>query len=203
MDTTEPTTDSLDERQSLQVITEMIARSQRKLKNDGILFILWGWVKCLVSVEGYIIATSALTFTLRNALNYLGYALGIFAIGYTAYYILIKRKKAQTYIGISLRYVWISLLVGLSLINMIQFHVLHQINFSLQHPVFMVLIAFATVVTGVILRYRLIIIGGVLFGVLAYACSFFELHHQILIEAFAWFIAFVIPGHILYSKREK
>jgi len=28
------------------------------------------------------------------------------------------------------------------------------------------------------------------------------LKEQLLIEAIAWLIAFVIPGHILYSKRK-
>lgn len=32
---------------------------------------------------------------------------------------------------------------------------MHQINFELQHPLFMVLTAFAITITGVILRYRL------------------------------------------------
>ncbi len=86
---------------------------------------------------------------------------------------------------------------------MIQFNVLHQINFELQHPIFMVIIAFAITVTGGILRHRLIIIGGILFAALAYTASYFNLQEQLLIESFAWVIAFIIPDHILYAKREK
>jgi len=81
--------------------------------------------------------------------------------------------------------------------------VVHKINFELQHPIFMVVIAFAIVVSGVILRYRLMVAMGILFGILAYTSSFFELHYQILVEAIAWFLAFVIPGHILYAQKTK
>ena len=66
----------------------------------------------------------------------------------------------------------------------------------------MVLIAFATVVTGGILRYRLIIIGGIVFGLLAYISSHLPLQQQLLAEAIGWLIAFIIPGHVLYSKRK-
>jgi hypothetical protein len=112
-------------------------------------------------------------------------------------------NKVQTYIGISLRWIWFSLIISLVLINLIQFNVLHKINFELQHPLFMVVIAFAIVATGGILRYRLIIAGGIVFGLLAYLCSYLTLPQQMLIEAIAWAIAFVIPGHILYAQRNK
>ena len=108
-----------------------------------------------------------------------------------------------TYIGVSLRYVWVSLFLSMVLVNLIQFNVLHKINFELQHPIFMVFIAFAIVVTGGILRFKLIIAGGIVFGLMAYVCSYFPLQEQLLIEAIAWIIALIIPGHILYSKRNK
>jgi len=114
-----------------------------------------------------------------------------------------QRKKVQTYIGISLRYVWISLFVCMVLVNLIQFNVLQDINFELQHPIFMVLMAFAVTTTGGILRYRMIIIGGVAFGILALVASYLNLQEQLLIESVAWAIAFIIPGHILYANRKK
>ena len=85
---------------------------------------------------------------------------------------------------------------------MIQFNVLGSINFELQHPIFMVLMAFAITSTSGILRYKLIIFGGVLFGLLALTASYFKLQEQLLIESIAWVIAFVIPGHLLFSKRK-
>jgi len=195
--------ETFDEQQSIQVIREMIQVSQKKLKNDGILFILWGWVMFCVYVGSYILSRAVLSHSLRNVLNYSGYLLGILALAFTVYYILKHQKRVQTYIGISLRYVWISMAVGLILVNLIQFNVLHKIIFELQQPIFMVLIAFATVITGGILRYNMIIIGGIIFGILAYGCSFLSLQNQMLVEALAWIIAFIIPGHILYAKRDK
>jgi hypothetical protein len=126
----------------------------------------------------------------------------MFALAFTAYYIWSQRKKVQTYIGISLRYVWISMFVCFALINLIQFNVQHKINFELQHTLYMVIIAFATVVTGGILRYNLVTIGGIIFGLIALISSYFTLPYQLLLESGAWLIAFIIPGHILYAKRK-
>ena len=193
---------SFNENQSLQVIKEMIAVSQKKLKNNGILFILWGWTMFYVNIAEFIKQKIILTFQVKKMLNYSGIVLPIFALGFTIFYILKHRRKVQTYIGISLKYVWIAMFVSLVLINLIQFRVLHKIDFALQHPIFMVVIAFATVTTGGILRYNLLIWGGVMFGLLALLSSYFTLPYQLLFESIAWLIAFIIPGHYLFAKRK-
>ncbi|MGD2035299.1 MAG: hypothetical protein PVF73_09605 [Bacteroidales bacterium] len=203
MDTNKNASDSLNETQSLLVIKEMILVSKNKLKQDGILFIVWGWVLFFVSTSGYIERGLALTFGIKKVLNVVGVALPLIALIFSVYYLIKESKKVQTYIGISLRYVWISLFVCMVLVNLIQFNVLHSINFELQHPIFMVLMAFAVTVTGGILRYRLIIIGGVIFGILALTASYLKLQEQLLVESVAWIISFIVPGHILYANREK
>lgn len=202
METKQPNSDSFDESQSIQVIREMIKVSQKKLNHDGILFILWGWTMFYVNIFGFIERKVVFTFQIQKVLNFLGIMLVIFALGYSIYYILKHRKKVQTYIGISLRYVWISMFVCMVLINLIQFNVLHKIHFELQYPIFMVIIAFAIVSTGGIQRHKLIIIGGVAFGLMALLSSYLALPNQQLIGAIAWIIAFVIPGHILYAKHK-
>lgn len=202
MKTTNTNEKLLDEAQSLQVIKEMIEVSRNNLKNEGILFIVWGWTLLYSSLTEFIKRDVLLLHRTQKILSIAGVILGIFAVIFSIYYIVKQRRKMQTYIGVSLRYVWFSLVVSLMLVNVILANVLHTVNFELQHPVFMVLFAFAITVTGGILRYRLIIAGGILFAVLALAASWFDLKYQLLLEAFAWLVAFIIPGHILYSKRK-
>jgi hypothetical protein len=143
------------------------------------------------------------TYQITLFKGYTTIVLAVFGLGFSIIYIYRKSRKASTYIGISLRYVWVSMFAGMVLINLIQANVLHKITFELQLPIFMVLVSFALVVTGGILRYKMIIAGGIIFGLMAYLASFFSLHQQLLIEAIAWVIGFIIPGHILYSKRNR
>ncbi len=201
METKQSNSDSFNENQSIHVIREMIQVSQRKLRNDGILFILWGWIMFVNYLTMFLLRKIVLTFLLNKILNYLVSGITLAGLIFTVYYIYRQRKKVQTYIGISLRYVWVSVFVCMVLINLIQFNVLNKIYFELQHPIFMVIIAFAIVVTGGILRYKMIIIGGIVYGLLAYISSFVELPAQLLIDAIAWMIALIVPGHLLYAKR--
>ena len=203
MEENDKTLSAFNENQSIQVIKEMIQVSQKSFKNDGILFLLWGWLMFFSYVFDYILHNVVITLQMQKITDKLRFAITLIAIAYTLYYVFKKTKKVKTYIGISLRYVWVSLIVCLSLTSMIIHNVMHQINFELLHPIFMMFIAFATVITGGILRYKLVIIGGIVFGLLAYACSYFNLHTQLLFEAVAWLVAFIIPGHILYANRKK
>jgi hypothetical protein len=203
METTENENEKLDQSQSLQVIREMIEVSRKKLQNDGILFILWGWALCYSAMSRFLISKVLLSNMQVRSLKYTDLILTVGVLVYTVYYLVKQRKNVQTYIGISLRWVWFSAVGCLVLINLIQGNILHHINFDLQHPIFMVVIAFAVVVTGVILRYRLMIMMGILFGLMAYFSSFFELHLQLLFEAIAWFLAFCLPGHILYAMKNR
>ena len=203
MKSTESTSASFDEQQSLQVIQEMIQVSQKKLKNDGILFILWGWLMFFNYAYNYLLGFVVLPYPIKKAIDYSGIVIAFVAVAFSIYYILKQRKKVQTYIGISLRYVWFSLIACQMLTSMIIYNVLHVVNFELQHPIFMMFIAFATVITGGVLRYRMIIFGGIIFGLLAYVGSYFNLREQLILEAIAWLIAFIIPGHLLYANRKK
>ena len=204
MDSRENQNDMLNEEQSLQVIRQMIEVSQRKLKNDGILFILWGWIAVVnYFVLSYLVAVYQPGYRVMEVVRILRIILPVGGILYTIYYMYQSRKKVKTYISISLRYVWFGLLACMVLINLIQFNVLHLINFELQHPIFMVLIAFAITITGGILRYNIIIYGGIFFALMAYMASLYPLEKQLMIDAVGWLVAFVIPGHIMYSQRHK
>ena len=194
--------DKFDESQSLQLIQEMLQVSQRKLKKDGVLLILWGWIMTIHYLVIYILGKTNPSYQVNRTFKYLVIGFVLFGFAFTLYYILKQRKKVQTYIGVSLRYVWVSMFFSMVLVNLIQNNVLHEINFELQHPIFMIIIAFAIVVTGGVLRYKLIIIGGIIFALLGFVSSYLALSDQLLLEAIAWFIAFVIPGHILYSERK-
>jgi len=201
METRRTPAETLDEATSLRLIHEMIEVSRKKLRNDGILFIVWGWILLLNSLIMFVIRKMVMTFWLQKALNYMLAAMALAGLAFTAWYIYRQQKKVQTYIGISLRYVWVSVFGCMVLINLIQFNVLHRIYFELQHPIFMIITAFALVVTGSILRHRLVIAGGVIYALLAYAASFLPLSSQMLIAAVASVAAFIIPGHWLYTKR--
>ena len=194
----------LTNEQSVQVIKEMLELSQTRLKSDGILFLVWGWSSAISYFFLYYLpGRIAIGYWLAKGIHVLKILLPLIVILYTIYYLYQQNKRVSTYIGISVRYVWITVIASMVAINLIQFNVLGRINFELQHPIFMILIAFGTIMTGSMIRYKLVVAGGIVFGLLAYLSSYFGLQEQLLIESIAWLIAFVIPGHILFAQRNK
>jgi hypothetical protein len=194
--------EQLDEKESFQVIREMIRVSQKKVQSDSILLIVWGYAMSLMHLSSWLVENLFLPNRVIFLMKLADPVLPILAFSFTVWHVFIQRKRVTTYVGQSLQYVWIAWFFSLVLTNLILFQVLDQVNFTIQHPLFMVLIAFAVVVTGVILRYKLIIAGGAIFGILAFVASLLELTDQMLLHAIAWFIAIIIPGHILYFKSK-
>lgn len=203
MDTKQTKPESINEEISLKVNQEKLKASQIKLNNYGILIIVWGYAMSISCLCNYLNEVLFLPNRVHGILKFANPLLPIIALGFTIFYIIRQKNKVTTDIGLSLRYIWIAFFISLMLTNLIIFNVLHEVNFTLQHPIFMVITAFSIVVSGIILRYRLIILGGIVFGALAYICSYFVLRDQMLLDAIAWFIALVIPGHLMYFKRER
>ena len=192
-----------DKAESQKIIRDMINVSREHINSHGILFILWGWINFINFFAQYLSGIIEINYQLLQIQRSARVVLPIFGLIFTIIYAFLHREKVNTYISVTLRYIWISVFICLILTNIIQFNVLRQIYFNLQHPIFMLFIAFAIVVSGSILRHKIIIIGGVTFAGLALASSYFPLEYQMLIEAIGWLIAFIIPGHITYAKRKR
>jgi len=96
MDTTNEESNIIDENQSITVIKEMIAVSRIKLRQDGILFIVWGWVLFYVSFSGYLTGSLVMTYQIHKVLSYTGIILAAAAALFTIYYLIKQRKKVHT-----------------------------------------------------------------------------------------------------------
>jgi len=172
------------------------------LSKNGYLFIIWGWIWFAGYLIEYIVGSLPFSFQLEQLKHALSIALPVLGFGFTALYVYWLYKTGSTINYRLLIIVWLAVIVVQVLINLIQFNILHKIIFQLQHPIFMLVIAAGIMITGYILKYKLIISGGIIFGGLAYLCSYFDLHEQLLIESIAWLIAFVIPGHLIAMIKE-
>ncbi len=175
---------------------------KKVLRSDDILFLIWGYALTIGNLSHYLNEILFVPNRIHSILKAVELVIVIIAIGFTIYYFVKIKQKVISHDSLSVLFVWIAMVVSLSLTNVILFSKLHKVDFTLQHPLFMVITAFAIMITGIIYRYTLVIIGGVIFAALAYACCSLDLNDQMLLEAIGWFIALVIPGHILYLKKK-
>ncbi len=187
----------------LKTLKTAVATSKRSLYDDWILLVLWGASFTLGFLMLYYKSTHIVVWWERNIMDTLNILAAIALIGFTIYFLFFRKPKYRTYTAISTRYVWLGVIVAHNLNVIVTKGFLQEVNFSLIHPLQMVLIGFALFVTGGIYRYYLLSASGLVMWLAAVICSRFELTDQYLIRAIANFICFVIPGIIMYTQRKQ
>jgi thiamine transporter ThiT len=67
----------------------------------------------------------------------------------------------------------------------------------------MAIVGVGTFVSGAILRFNLLVLGGVVFWLGAFACTLTTPLNQLLINAIATFIGYIVPGVMLWKEYKK
>lgn len=186
----------LTEKESLELITQMIQNTREKLtKNSGIPFLVFGYATVIVAIVIWYL----LTTTGNHYWQLLWFA--ILFVGYPVNYLLRnkERKHVSTYIDRIVGNVWLVFGTGVVMVSVMAFFVNLPILF-----IVLLLMSMAVALTGFVIRFK-IAIGFGLFGILAsFAFLFVIGSTQILIFAAIFFVMMVIPGHILnYLSKKK
>jgi len=190
------------EIQSIETIKVAILTSKRRLMDDGILLLIWGLVMSVSNFWNYYESANLTVWWMRNLMTVFQWIMGIGVISITVYYIFFRKNKVTTLTAISTRYVWIGVILAHNMTIMITKSVLNEVNFTLLHPLQMVLIGFALFVTGGIYRFWVLVISGIIMWIAAAVSANFELNMQFLIRSVAEFICFVIPGYLMLQSKK-
>ena len=182
----------LNEKESLELISNMIQNSQQKIKSgNGITFLVYGYTTLAISILVYYL----LKTTENNWYNLVW--LGIPVIGFILLYLFRKDKPkyTKTYIDRVIRNVWTVIGSGIFLVSFAASFVRIPVL-----PVLILLLGSATAITGLIIKFRSVVIAGVL-GMISFVLPFVMVgYEQILIYGICVFVMMVIPGHILNFK---
>ena len=194
---------SFNEKKSLQIIKSAIETSKRTLKDDGLLLILWGFVLSTANYWRYYESVKLTSWWMRDLMKAYMILSGIAVIGITVYFIFFRKKKVRTFTSISVRYVWIGVILADNVLIMITKVILDKIDFVLLQPMQMVLIGFALFVSAGIYRYHLLSLSGIIMWVAAAIAVNYDLNLQFLVRSIAEVICFIIPGTFMYMARKK
>ena len=183
--------------ESLSIISSMINNARNRISETGHLYLLWGIVIFVCCITQFIM----LHFFNNNNTYYIWYTTWVVAL-YQFYYLFKKRKKekVKTYTDEIIGYVWITFMVCsfILIYILIKNHVFIAIN-----PVVLVMYGMPTFLSGVILRFKPLRIGGVLCWLLSFVALFTSYEYQLLLLSLAVIIAWIIPGFLLRSKYKK
>lgn len=186
-------------QQSLQLIHSMISKTKANLGENRFYFLFWGWLTfCAILLQ----------FTLKVIFayphHYLVWLLMIPAGIYTGIYASRHHRRgssARTWVGDSMSYLWSG--VGISFFILSVIISQSKGGWLNAWPFFILFYGLGTYVSGRILQFRPLVIGGVINWVLALAALLVPYDYQMLLAAAAIFTSYIIPGHLLGTQKAR
>lgn len=185
--------EKLTTQQSLDLITSMIHSAQGKVKQNSIYFLLWGITVVIANLGMFTL------IQLNYEHPYYAWIITIPAWVYTLY--LVNRQRQHQRVSSHLDRVtgWLWMSFGVAIFTLVAFG--KMINFQL-NPVILIVTAVPTLVSGVIIKFRPLIIGGISFWVFGILCFVVGYPWEFILGAIAVTIGYLIPGFMLRNKKE-
>ena len=194
---------NLTPEESFDIINKAISNFKMNYKESAQAFLLWGWVLTLASFSHF--------FILKVLHSKEAYELmGLFSFGNWAVFILIgfiiqlfmlrkinKDKKVYSYLDNYISKLWQVTAAGFFVATVI------CIKLEIAPPPVMLLLAgIATTTSGLLIKFRPLIIGGTALLIFSIAATFASNENMLLINGVAIICGYLIPGYFLKSAKE-
>ncbi|MFZ5940899.1 MAG: hypothetical protein ACOYXB_10020 [Bacteroidota bacterium] len=187
----------------MTIISKAISDVRTSFRETSKVFLLWGWILTLASFSNFIILK---ILHAREAYQLMGiYSFGtwiVFAIaGFIILYFMQRRvkrvKKVYSHLDGYIKSLWTISAVSFILAALI------CTKMEVLPPPFMLLIGgLATTATGLFIKFRPLIIGGIVFFAGAIASTFVSFEYIALLVGLTVIGGYLVPGYILRSSKE-
>lgn len=183
-----------DEKASLNVIQKMISQSQQNFSDNAVFYLVWGWVISICAAIQYLIITFSLDI---NGMYF--WAAGIAGAATFTVYMSIKlanEKPTKTFIDRIISGFW----MGSSGVFIILMLVAINSNWLIIYPLMIAVYGWGILTSGIILKFRPLIIGGILNFFIAGVSVFVVSKEILLLLILALICSFIIPGYMLKKR---
>jgi len=187
-------------QEGMAVIQSMIDAARNRFSENGHLYLLWGWVVFACSVSQFILLNYV-----RYEHHYMVWGLTWVAAIYQFIYLARQKKKerVRTYADHLLAFVWGSFIVMMFLFGFLFGRELGEGYYRLINPGFLALYGMPTFLSGIILRFRPLVIGGICCWALSITGTYIGYQYQLLLLSTAMIVAWIIPGYLLRARYKK
>jgi len=178
--------------ESLRVITEMINKTKVNISQSSFHLLFWGWLIFACSLSEYLLMK--LTSFAHPYYVWLFVIPGIlvsFIYGFTKG----QKEKVHTYASMLYMWTWIGFLFAFVTLFIVQ-----SKRMDIVAPYIMILAGLPTFVSGIILKFSPLKIGGICFWVIAIIMSFAGPTFFPLGMPVAVVTGYLIPGYMLKNK---
>lgn len=183
-------------QQSLQLIQAMINKTKTDISDNRFYFLLWGWYAFIAMLVQFYLKVGA------------GYERHYFVWLGTIPAVIItiihsaranRKKSARTYIGESMSYLWSG--VGISFFVLCVIITSTKEGWMYSYPFFILLYGLGTFISGRMLKFTPLVVGGIFNWVLACVSANVSFDYQLLCGAAAILTSYIIPGHLLRNYK--
>jgi hypothetical protein len=201
---------SLTPEESFDIITKAISNFKINYKESAKVFLLWGWILTLACFSNFIIlkilqSKEALELTVGNweltGLFILGNWVVFCLIGFIILFFMERKinkgKKVYSYLEGHVKNLWIVTAASFFIATLL------CVKLKIAPPPIMLLIAgIATTTSGLLIKFRPVIIGGMTFFIFSIATTFVSNEYLALVTGAAIICGYLIPGYYLKSAKE-
>lgn len=187
-------TEDFSPQQSLQIIQSMIGKTKSNMSENRFLFLLWGWAVLIAILT---------QFFLKVVMEY-RHHYGVWLITFVVFAITIiyskresKRRGVRTYIGDSISYLWMG--IGITFFVM-SFIISAGVGWLHAWPFMILMYGLGTFISGKILQFKPMVIGGILNWLIAAGAVFLPYDYQMLAAAAAIITSYLIPAYLIQKE---
>jgi hypothetical protein len=189
--------------ESIQIIRKSILNSRKNLKENAFYYLFWGWLLAFASLTNYFLIRYLHFRKMYDQIFITSsIAWGIFvAVGFAIVFIYLskrgKRNAILTHLDRILTTLWMTAGVVFILVIFFCYHFE-----SYPTPYILAVTGMATFISGMVIRFKPLIAGGIIFGLISVASIFVPPLSQLLIVAISLVLGFLVPGYLLKTTKE-
>lgn len=190
------TESSFNEQQGLEVIRDMINSSRQNFSKNAVHFLIWGWSIVIAALIQYIVLLMESDF--NTSYTWFG-AIGIAAILaiYTGYR-QDKSSQTITFVDRLMTALWGGAGGVFVILGLIGF----AHNWVVIYPLIIAVYAWGVLVSGALLKFKPMIIGGVASFFIAGIAVFTMNVHILLLLIASLIVSYLIPAYMLKYQRK-
>lgn len=184
----------LTEKESLDIITQMISTAKGNIQSEYIFFLIWGWVITIACLLHY----SFMKFTTLEhpEIAWFSIVVGIILSTWEGFKIN-KKSKVTTYTDKIYGHIWIAFLVTYAIILFFMKNINYNVN-----PIILLLAGGSTYLSGTVIKFKPLVYGGIVLWVFGTICFLLPGEIQLLVTAVALIIGYLVPGYMLKNKAK-
>jgi hypothetical protein len=194
--------ETISGEESLAIIESMISKAKNQFSENGFMYLLWGWVILFCSVGQFVLKQ-----IIGYPKHYLIWILTWVAVIIQMIYVIKRERRAKgkvkTYTHDIVGYVWLTFVVLMFLVGFLIGNVAGKGSETLITIIFLALYGMPTFLSGIILKFRPLIIGGISCWALTIGAVFVSPDYRLLFLAAAVVIAWIIPGYLLSARYKQ